>query len=194
MRPRCKKSGLREVASYAAPVQWFAVIVASVLLSSPFGEATATAIEETDAGLAVAMTIEMGEDFETILVRPFSSFDELEPTAMVARGDGEWGAVVTVPTAENWSIVFDAVRADGTWERSEATDLIELGVDPIVLGTGEPAPIPSSDPIPSSTWWLIGAAVLGIAAIGALAWWAFMPSKGDDEEESEPSDEELPAT
>ena len=175
---RCQKSGLRETASYAAGVHWFLLLIASVTLSSPFGEATATAVGLED-GLEVVVTIEMDESFEAVLIRPFSSFEELDPTAMVFREDGEWGADLVLPSAENWSIVFDAIRSDGTWERSDATDLVEMGVDPVVVGS-QPAPPPAPEESSTTTWWLVGGAVLGLAALGALAWWAFMPSRGPE--------------
>ena len=171
-------------------MQWVAIIVLSVMLSSPFGEATATAVDEGEQGLDVVVTVEMDQVFEAVLVRPFSSFEELDPTALVAREDGVWGAVVTVPTAENWSVVFDALRADGTWERSDVTDLVAMGVDPIVVGAEPEAPAESAS-IDSSTWWLVGGAVLGIAALGALAWWAFMPARREDEPETSSTDEQV---
>lgn len=155
------------------------VVLASVLLASPFGEATATALSD-DEGLELEITVEMDRSFEAVLVRPFSSFEELEPTAMIDRGDGVWGARVVVPSATNWSIVFDAIASDGETNRSETTNLLELGVDPVVL-EGDPVPTPSSS-WSSTTMWLVLGAGLGLAALASLAWWAFMPSKDVDED------------
>ncbi|MGI9666308.1 MAG: hypothetical protein ACR2N2_04290 [Acidimicrobiia bacterium] len=161
-----------------------AAIIASVLLSSPFGEAAATALSDEE-GLELEVTVEMDASFEAVIVRPFSSYEELGPTAMIDRGNGVWGARVVVPSAENWSIVFEAIPPEGETTRSETTNLLELGVDPVVLD-GDPSPPPASS-ISSTTVWLIIGAGLALAALGALAWWAFMPNREDDAAPEGPS-------
>ena len=146
-------------------------IVLAVVLASPFGAAEASAVDDTD-GLTVDIGVEVDGTWVVVLVRPFSSFEELPPTALVDRGDGVWGGQVRLPTAEDWSIVFDAIDAEGEAVRSDTTSLSELGVDPIVIDAAPDEPLPS-DPIPATTWWLIGGIVLALAALAALGWWTF---------------------
>jgi hypothetical protein len=149
----------------------------AVTLTPPFGVAEGSAVSDV-GGLTVEMSVEVTRSTDVVLVRPFSSFEELPPTALRNRGDGTWGGFVVLPTADNWSIVFELIDADGSTVRSDTTDLITLGVDPVVVA-GEPTtPIPR-ETINATTWWLIGAVVLALGAIGALAWWTFSNDEAD---------------
>ncbi|MBW2470831.1 MAG: hypothetical protein JRE18_02005 [Deltaproteobacteria bacterium] len=156
-----------------------AAIVLAVVLPSPFGEATGAAIDDRD-GLAVEVSVEVRTAAEAVLFRPFSSFEELPPTALRDLADGRWGAVVVLPTAENWFVVFEVIAPDGQTTRSDTTTLVELGVDPVVVA-GEPA-APVSSSIDATTWWLLAAAILGLGALAALAWWTFGPEDRADVE------------
>ena len=149
---------------------YLAAVIAMVVLTSPFGVAEGAAVSD-DIGLTVEVTVKVDKTFEAVLVRPFSSFEELPPTALIAIDAETWGGFVTFPSAENWSMVFDGLEADGTASRSDTVTLTDIGVDPLVVA-GEPAPLPQPT-IDSSTWWLIGAMVTALAALGALAWWTF---------------------
>ncbi|MDJ0790837.1 MAG: hypothetical protein QNJ71_02975 [Acidimicrobiia bacterium] len=165
-------------------------IMVSVVLAAPFGEATAAAIDDED-GLAIEVSVEVNRASEAVLFRPFSTFEELPPTALRSLGDGTWGGVVVLPTAEDWFVVFELIEPDGATERSDTTTLVELGVDPVVV-SGEPeAPVSSS--FEASTWWLIVGMVLALGALGALAWWTFGTTDGRGEP-STPDDPEDPAT
>lgn len=146
-------------------------VIALVTLASPFGDAEAAGVALDDR-LTIEVSVEVRGTFEAVIVTPFSSFEELPKTALRNRGDGTWGGLVELPSAEDWSVVFDAIEPDGTASRSETVTLTELGVDPVVVGAEPAEPIPG-DPIPASTWWLIGGILLALAALGALAWWTF---------------------
>ena len=110
-----------------------ALILAAVSLGAPFGSAEASAVSD-EGGLTIEVVVEVDNGFTAVLVRPFSSFDELPPTAMNNRDDGTWGALVTLPTAEDWLISFEGIRETGETVRSDSAFLSELGVDPIVIG------------------------------------------------------------
>ncbi len=162
-------------------------LIALVVLASPFGGATAGAVS-VDDGLTIEVTVEVTGAYEVVLARPFSSFQELPPTALSDLGDGTWGGFVTLPTAENWSLVFDAIAADGTAVRSDTVDLLALGVDRVVI-TGEPT-VPAATGLSTATWWLIAAVVLILAALGALTWWTFGgDAKPDDADEGDDPDD-----
>jgi len=150
-------------------------LIAAIALTSPFGTAEGTAIDDTD-GLVIAVSVGVSGTYEVVLVRPFSSFEELPPTALIARGGGTWGGTVRLPSAENWSLVFDAIEPDGASDRSDGITLIDLGIDPVVVEGAPTAPV-DEGPVPTTTWWLVAGVVLAATALGALAWWTF--SDGD---------------
>ena len=141
-----------------------------IVLASPFGAVEGKAVSDEN-GLTVEITVEVDETFEAVLIRPFSSFEELPPTALAPLDDGAWGGSVTFPTAENWFIVFDAHDTDGTATRSDSMTLTDIGVDPLVVA-GDPVKLPGRG-LDSSTWWLIGAISAALAALATLAWWTF---------------------
>ena len=151
---------------------YVSAIIAALVLASPFGAVEGKAVSD-EAGLTVEITVEVDKTFEAVLVRPFSSFEELPPTSLVALDADTWGGLVTFPSSEDWSLVFDGLEADGTATRSDAMTLTAIGVDPLVV-SGDPAPLPRRG-IDTSTWWLIGGMVAALAALAALAWWAFAP-------------------
>ena len=146
------------------------VIIAVVVLTSPFGVTEGKAVSDEN-GLTVEITVEVDETFEAVLIRPFSSFEEIPPTALAPLDNDTWGGSVTFPTAENWFIVFDAHDSIGTATRSESMTLTDIGVDPLVAA-GEPVERPGRS-LDSSTWWLIGAVVAVLAALAILGWWTF---------------------
>jgi len=155
-------------------VPFLVAVLASVVLVSPFGAVEGEAVA-VDVGLTVRVTIEVDRTFEAIIVRPFSPFEELAPTALQPIDSGTWGGLVVLPSAEDWSLVFDAHEAGGETFRSDSVTLSRIGVDSVVLD-GEPTPQPRGT-ISRSTWWLIGAMLLAIAALSTLAWWTFTPTK-----------------
>ena len=160
-------------------------LIAMVTLSSPFGDATASAIG-LDDGMTVEVIVEVDRSFDVVLARPFSSFEELPPTALSDLGNGSWGGFVVLPSAENWSLVFDAFETDGTTFRSDSTDLLAMGVDAVVIA-GEPVAPVGGGGFTTSTWWLAAAVVLILGSLGALTWWTF---SGDDEEDEPDEDDE----
>ena len=158
-------------------------LVAAVILTSPFGEASATAIDDSD-GLVVEVSVEYDTDASAVILRPFSDFEELPPTAMAAQPDGTWFAWVELPTAQNWQIAFEAFKPGGGSNISDGTSLVELGVDPVVIESEIVAPLPGAPLIPKGSWWLIVAIVVGILALGGLAYWAFAADPPKDSEQA----------
>jgi len=156
------------------------LVLAMATLASPFGSATAGATDVTD-GLTIDVVVEIDGTYGAVLFRPFSTFEELAPTALRSLGGNEWGGAVTLPTADDWLVVFDAIEPDGNAVRSDTTSLSALGVDPVVIA-GEPVE-PVTRSIDGSTVWLFVGAVLALAALGFLAWWTFSsdePEAGGD--------------
>ena len=162
--------------AYDVGVLYLLAVVAVVVLTSPFGVAEGSAVAD-DYGLTVEMTVAVNSTFEAVLVRPFSPFEELPPTALIAIDANTWGGLVTFPTAQDWSFVFEGLGAGGESDRSDTVTLTEIGVDPLVI-SGDPTPLPGRS-FDSSTLWLIAAMVLVLAALAALAWWTFAPDTVD---------------
>lgn len=165
---------------------YLAALIAAVMLASPFGEASASAIDLSE-GLTVEISVEYDADAAAVIVRPYSDFEELPPTAMALQPDGSWFAWVELPTAQNWQVAFEGFRSDGGSDLSDGTDLIALGVDPVVIESEVVEPLPSQPLIPSGSWWLIVAIVLGVLALVGLAYWAFADPESDTSGHAETS-------
>ncbi len=168
------KATVRARSSYDVDVSFLIGILAAVTLASPFGAAEGSAIDDSQ-GLTVEITVAYDGSAEAVIVRPFSDYEELPPTAMTPQGDGTWIGWVVLPTAQNWQIAFEGFPAGGGSDISETTDLIALGVDPIGIDSDVTAPLPSKPLIPQGSWWLIIAVVVGLTALCALAYWVFSP-------------------
>ncbi len=149
-----------------------AAILVAVVLASPFGAATATAIDDTD-GLTVEVTVEFTDTAVAVIARPFSDFEELPATALVPRPDGTWIGWVELPTAQNWQIAFEAFEPGGVVSLSEGSTLLELGVDPVVIVSEVEGPLPDKPLIPTGSLWLIVGVISMVAALVALAFWTF---------------------
>ncbi len=150
-------------------------ILATVVLGAPFGTANAAAVDDTN-GLTVEITVEYPSGAEAVIVRPYSDFEELPPTAMSDLGDGLWGALVVFPNAQNWSVAFEAFPTSGGSVVSDGTTLLTMGVDPVVIESEVTSPTPSDPLIPEGSWWLIAGIALALAALIALAVWTFAGS------------------
>jgi len=155
-------------------VPYLIAILGFVVLTSPFGTVEGEAVAD-EVGLTVRVTIEVDHTFEAVIVRPFSPFEELAPTALRPIDSSTWGGLVVLPSAGDWSLVFDAHEAGGETARSDSVTLAQIGVDAVVLA-GDPTLQPLRT-ISRSTWWLIGAMLFAIAALSTLAWWTFTPTK-----------------
>ena len=147
-------------------------ILAAVVLTSPFGTATATAIDDSD-GLTVEVTVEYTGEAVAVIARPFSDYEELPPTALVEDSDGVWIGWVELPTAQNWQIAFEAFEQDGVSALSDGSSLVELGVDEIIIASEVEGPLPSKPLLPSGSIWLIMGVVSMVAALILLSCWTF---------------------
>lgn len=157
---------------------FIALLLAAVTLVSPFGEATAAAISDTD-GLAVEIVVGYASGAEAVIARPYSAFEELPPTVLSDQGDNTYSGIVVFPTSENWSVGFEAFRSDGATDLSDGATLLELGVDPIVVSVPPIAPLPNDGLVPGGGWWLVVAIGLALAALVVLGIWTFVPGAED---------------
>ncbi len=167
-------------------MKYLLAVIATVILVPPFGVADGRAVDDSE-GLVVEMSVTVDRTFEAVLVRPFSSFEELPPTALNPVDPETWAGFVEFPTAEDWLLVFEGFEAGGETSRSNVVTLTEIGVDPVVVA-GDPTP-PVQREIESSTWWLIGAMGFAVAAIGVLAWWTFASRDTDVDDDDDDDDD-----
>lgn len=151
-------------------MHYLLALVAMVVLASPFGAVEGRAVDDSN-GLVVEISVAVDRTFEAVLVRPFSSYEELPPTALTPVDANTWSGFVRFPTAEDWSFVLDGFEGGGETFRSAAVTLTEIGVDPVVVD-GDPTPV-RGRAIDTATWWLIGGIVAAVAAVAVLAWWTF---------------------
>jgi hypothetical protein len=110
---------------------------------------------------------------------------------MAPQADGTWTAWVELPTAQNWQIAFEGFHPDGVSDISEATDLIAMGVDRVVIESEVVGPLPGKALIPDGSWWLVVAIGSVVAALAGLGYWAFAsePEPADLESSSAPQAE-----
>ncbi len=154
-------------------------VIATITLSAPFGDASAGAVS-LEGGMTIEVTVQVDRSFDVVLARPFSSFEELPPTVLSDLGNGAWGGFVELPTAENWSLVFEGFESDGTVSRSDTADLLALGVDRVLISAVPVAPTRGGG-LSRSSLWLAAAVVLILGSLAALAWWTFAGGEGADE-------------
>ena len=167
------------------------VLVALLPLSSPFGEATATATS-LDDGLRVEVSVVVEGSAAAVLVRGIApGASELPPVALSDRGDGLWEGVVQLPVVENILMGFEIIPTQGAATVSELHTLTELGVDSAVFsldnpdtGFGDSADDPLVTP-EGARWGWLGVAA-GAAALGLLALWTIETVRGKEDEDSEP--------
>ena len=171
------------------------VLVLSVVLGAPFGEAEARALE-IDTGMTIEVSVEVDSGRSAVLARVVAFAGELPPVALVDQGDGRWVGILRLSGREDVQVAFEAIDADGSSEISDLSTLTELGVDPAVVSPTRPTTPPAEEPGPN--WWLIGGTVAGIAALVLLVVWAVAgaadkrsgePDDTADVEEREPSSE-----
>jgi hypothetical protein len=150
------------------------VVVFSVLLAFPFGNAEATALSTT-GGLTVEVRVEVLEPASAVLVRGRGLVDELPPVSLVDQEDGTWAGIVEIPVVEDIMIGFELIPDSGPAVISELHSLTEYGVDPAVFEKGQtpdPIPIFVTEPAEAPDWlWLVLAGGAALLALGLIWLW-----------------------
>jgi hypothetical protein len=175
----------------------FALLMLSVTLSAPFGEAEARAIEVGADGMVLEIEVTIDESALVVLARAVGVVDEAS-FALAELGPGRWGGVVEIPVVEDILMGFEIIRPNG--ESSVVSDLnrlSDLGVDPAVFGVGSSttttAPTsatpetvaPSADSGPSAVpiWMAI---VAGAAALALLLVWSLGDRSAPNTDDASP--------
>lgn len=146
-------------------------ILTTVTLTSPFGEASATAVPN-GGYIEVTVSVEVdtfpAPDFVVIHVLRQDAQDTF---SLGLVGDGVYETSFFV-NPSNRAVSFEAGWGDGNFALSQITSLAALGVDPALLAeTFETPGLGSSD---NTRWgWLALAA--GAMALLAMVWWLLWP-------------------
>ena len=151
-----------------------AALMAVVVLGSPFGEA---AVEGTPVGdrLQVEFEVAVAGDPVAVAVHAVDPGQTQETISLGNRGGGVWAGLTDLDVM-NYVIVFEVIYADGEGSVSGPTTLLELGLDPALIGMGEGVDVEADDgsqPLsPTTRRWGWGAVALTAVALALLAVWA----------------------
>lgn len=166
-----------------------AVLLAAIVLGGPFGEATVEGAER-GAGIRIDFEVAVGGSPVAVVVHVVNPGDTQETVSLTDRGGGKWGSVADLDLI-NYVAVFEALYADGASEVSDPVTLLDLGLDPAVLGMGEVTVVEDDEPdrplSPTTRRWGWGAVALVAVALALLAVWA-MGDRPRPEEPAEPLD------
>jgi hypothetical protein len=167
------------------------VLLLSVTLSPPFGEASARLIGFTPTDVTIEVSVDVVDSAAIVLMRGQDvAGQELDPVALLLRDDGTWGAVVELPARPDLRIVFELIPDRGVSTLSAASSLADLGIDPARLTFGEPAAPAEEAPSRPGLAWIVVGAVAGAAALALVAVWSRTSgSEGEDEADDEGDDE-----
>jgi hypothetical protein len=166
-------------------------LIASLLfllpLTTPFGEASATATS-VDDGLRLEVSVEVEGSPVAVLARGLVSGDvEIPPVALSDRGNGTWEGIVELPRVENIRLGFESIPGRGQATVSELHTLIELGVDSAIFSLDRPVTSLGEDDEPlispqGQRWGWLGLAA-GAAALTLLALWTIDSYRSRRDEE-----------
>jgi hypothetical protein len=168
-----------------------AILLFSVTLSAPFGEADARAVEVDAEGMVLEVEVEIDGSALVVLARGAGPVDELPPVALTELSPGRWGGIVEIPIIEDILLGFEIIRPDGGSALVSALNpLSALGVDPAIFAVGDTttaAPEATDrsdqggdDPSFAPIWLAIAAGAAALALL--LIWWL---GGGDDESDAD---------
>jgi hypothetical protein len=161
-----------------------AALLAVIVLGGPFGEAT---VEGAPAGdhLRVELEIAVAGSPAAVVAHAVDPGQTQETISLGDRGGGLWGGVADLEVM-NFVLVFEVIYADGESALSGPTTLLELGMDPALLGMEEVVGVEGDDgsqPLSAETRrWGWGAVALVAVALALLAVWAMGDRVGSKDE------------
>lgn len=164
------------------------ILLLSVTLAPPFGEASANAVATSGNLLTLEVTVEVEQGTDIVLLQPYGPDGlPLLPVAMSPLGDGAWGTITDIPRLAEMKLGFEIVQGDEK-VRSAVHSLIELGVNPAVFQDVTDA-AEEEEPAPWRRWGWVALAT-GAAALVLVLAWALLDSPrrrnaGDDEGDDE---------
>jgi len=150
----------------------FLAILAAVTLGPPYGEASATSVEDGSyIAVTVAVEVDPGFAADYLVVHVLNPDGQETFTLGLDAGGRYVGTFTILPF--NRALVFEVGRA-GEFTLSETVSLIDLGIDADLLQTTFATP-GSTTGTREWGWLALGAGALAVAAL--LAWWAWPTPK-----------------
>lgn len=148
-------------------------VVAAVSLTTPFGGAAAIGVPSGD-GIEVTVTVELqASPPPAFVVMHVLTAGEQDTFSLGPAGEGLFRGTARLPAADR-AVIFEAGWANGASSISETTSLGALGVSSDLLGDAFDIRTLDEESRPP---WLAIAAAAGVAAVGLLATWWFLPSR-----------------
>ena len=163
-------------------------LLAVIVLGGPFGEAT---VEGAPAGdhLRVEFEVVVAGTPAAVVVHAVDPGQTQETISLGDRGGGIWGGLADLDLM-NFVVVFEVVYPEADGAVSEPTTLLELGLDPALIGMEDPVVVEEDEgdrPLSAVTRrWGWGAVALTAVALALLAVWAMgdrIKPKQDAEED-----------
>ncbi len=159
------------------------------VLGGPFGEATAEGVPTGDR-MRVEVEVVVAGSPAAVVVHAVDPGQSQETISLADRSGGAWGGIADLDLM-NYVMVFEVIYPDGESSLSEPTTLLQLGLDPALIGMEEVAVVEADDgdqPLTASTKrWGWGAVALAAVALSLLAFWAMgervNPKRGASEED-----------
>ena len=167
------------------------LVALMIPVGGQFGEGSASATDHGNGLITLTMTVD-GPEGVAVVAHVIDPGDNQETFTLVGDGSGTYTGQAEVEQA-NLVVVFEVLFANGTSSLSDPATLLELGVDPIVLGyvTEDSIPVEESRPIVSDEnrqlLWIAVAAVA--SALALLAVWAAGPSQKRQSEQTNEEEE-----
>jgi hypothetical protein len=158
----------------------FAALMAVIVLGGPFGEATVEGLpagEGVPAGdhLRVELEIAVAGAPAAVVAHAVDPGQTQQTISLGNRNGGVWGGVADLEVM-NFVLVFEVIYPDGESALSEPTTLLELGLDPALIGMEDAVRIEEGDrdqPLSAETRrWGWGSVALAAVALALLAVWA----------------------
>jgi len=147
------------------------VILLTVTLSSPFGDAEARALGAPSAR-TIDVTVVVEGTPAAVSARVVDvEGEELSTVALVPRGGGAYGQTIKLPAWEDVQISFEYVGTDGESAVSASSSLSALGVDPALMAPTVPEP-PTPQEESGFSPWLFAVVFAGLIAIVVVLFWA----------------------
>lgn len=151
-----------------------ATLMAIIVLGGMFGEATVAGSPAGDR-LQVEFEVVVAGAPAAVVVHAVDPGQTQETLSLGDRGGGVWGGIADFEVM-NLVVVFEVVYPDGEGDVSEPTTLLQLGLDPALIGMGgvvEVEPDNGDQPLSATTRrWGWGAAALTAIALALVAVWA----------------------
>lgn len=170
-------------------MRWLiAVVVAFLQLGGAYGAAAVEGEVTGTDSMEVELTVEAppGATMVAHLIEPGGA---QQTVAMAERGSGMYGAFADLQRV-NYVVVFEAVGEPP----SDPVTLLDLGLDPAVLGVLPGSSTTAPDPRQGGGGWGWLGLAAGAAALALLAVWTLGGADGDPTEEAPDASEQPPAT